>query len=148
MLDNLPTRTLLAAAVFLAVPALAQESRPSKSAPVESYSGSGLFKTYCATCHGLSAQGDGPLADRLRFRPPDLTLISKRGGGKWEADKVARMVDGRDPLKGHGGPDMPVWGDAFKSSREGFDEASVKARIQALVEYLESLQEPGAKTDK
>lgn len=143
MLRNSPTRLFLAAAALLAAPALAQESRPSGSSPTEAYSGSALYKTYCATCHGLSAKGDGPLADRLRFRPPDLTLLAHRNDKKWDGDKVARIIDGRDPLKGHGGPDMPVWGDAFKSSRERFDEASVKARIRALVGYLESLQEPG-----
>ncbi len=35
---------------------------------------------------------------------------------------------------------MPVWGDAFKRSSEGYSEAAVKARIKALVEYLEGLQ--------
>jgi mono/diheme cytochrome c family protein len=102
--------------------------------------GDSLFKTYCASCHGPSAKGDGPLADHLRFRPPDLTLFAKRNGGKFAADKVERIIDGRAPVKGHGGPDMPIWGDAFKSSHETYDEAAVKARIKAVVEFLEGLQ--------
>jgi hypothetical protein len=35
---------------------------------------------------------------------------------------------------------MPVWGDAFKHSREGYTEEAVKERIKALVMYLESIQ--------
>jgi hypothetical protein len=41
---------------------------------------------------------------------------------------------------GHGGTDMPVWGDAFKESAERYDEKAVKARIRALVDYLKTLQ--------
>jgi len=144
-MGNGSRRAVLAAILLMASPAIAQQSRPSKPAPKEEYNGAALFRTYCTSCHGLSAKGDGPLADHLRFRPPDLTLLAKRNNRKWDGDKVARMIDGRDPVKGHGGPDMPVWGDAFKSSREGYDEESVKAKVRALVEYLESLQEPGDK---
>jgi mono/diheme cytochrome c family protein len=140
-----PRRVLLAMTLLLAAPVFAQEAGKSKPAQKEAYSGSDLYRTYCTSCHGLSAKGDGPLAERLRFRPPDLTLIARRNERKWDADKVARMIDGREPVKGHGGPDMPVWGDAFRSSREGFDEEAVKAKVTVLVEYLQSLQEPGDK---
>jgi hypothetical protein len=53
---------------------------------------------------------------------------------------VTSIIDGRRPVPGHGGPDMPVWGDAFKASQAGGDEAAVKARIDELVRYIESLQ--------
>jgi mono/diheme cytochrome c family protein len=109
--------------------------------PKVEYAGISLFKTYCSTCHGVAAKGDGPMADQLRFHPPDLTQLSKRHGGRFPADDVFRMIDGRKPLKGHGGGDMPVWGDTFKNSREGYDDESVKAKITALVEYLEGIQE-------
>lgn len=102
--------------------------------------GGALFKTYCAVCHGKTAKGDGPLADHLRFRPPDLTLLAKRNKGTFDAEQVHSIVDGREPVKGHGGPDMPVWGDAFKRSGEGFSEKAVKARIDAIVDHLKSIQ--------
>jgi hypothetical protein len=35
---------------------------------------------------------------------------------------------------------MPVWGDAFSKSTTDSDEAAVKAKIDALVEYLGSIQ--------
>ena len=102
--------------------------------------GGELFQTYCGSCHGKSARGDGPLAASLRVLPPDLTLIAKRSEGKFDDKKVYRIIDGREPVKGHGGNDMPVWGDAFKQSVEGYSEKAVKARIDALVEYLKSIQ--------
>jgi len=112
------------------------------SPPVQqSYSGSELFKTYCAACHGTSAHGDGPLAANMNKPPPDLTQFAARNGGVFPSALVAQIIDGRQPVKGHGGPDMPVWGDAFKASRLGSSEESVQARIRALVEYLERIQE-------
>ena len=104
-------------------------------------SGSELFKTYCAACHGTSAHGDGPLAANMKKPPPDLTQFAARNGGTFPSALVAQIIDGRQPVKGHGGPDMPVWGDAFKASRLGSSEESVQARIKALVEYLERIQE-------
>lgn len=125
------------AMALLAAAAMGQQTTEAFSTGVD---GAAVFKTYCATCHGLSAKGDGPLAQRLRHAPPDLTLLAKHNGGKFDAVAVHRMIDGRDPRKDHGGPDMPVWGDAFKNSREGYSEAAVKARIDALVEHLRSVQ--------
>jgi mono/diheme cytochrome c family protein len=145
--DKGTCRLFLALGLWLAGPLFAQEIG-GKATPGENYVGSDLYKVYCASCHGVSAKGDGPLAAQLRSRPPDLTLIAKRDDGKWNADKVARMVDGRESVKGHGGPDMPVWGDAFKSTSQGKDEESVKAKVQALVAHLASLQEGPVKTEK
>jgi mono/diheme cytochrome c family protein len=130
----------------LVVSALVSTVAPTASAQqtaeavLSGTSGDALFKTYCGSCHGKSAKGDGPLADSLRFRPPDLTLIAKRNKGKFDTDKVYRIVDGREPVKSHGGPDMPVWGDAFKRSGEGYSEKAVKTRIEAIVEYLKTIQ--------
>jgi len=128
---------ILAAAVATAVAAPAQQTA---EAVVSGTSGDAVFKTYCGSCHGKSAKGDGPLADALRYRPADLTLLAKRNAGKFDAEKVYRMIDGRDLVKGHGGTDMPVWGDAFKRSGEGYSEKAVKARIQSVVDYLKSIQ--------
>jgi mono/diheme cytochrome c family protein len=112
------------------------------SPPVQpSYSGSELFKTYCAVCHGKSAHGDGPLAANMKKPPPDLTQFAARNGGVFPSALVAQIIDGRQPVTGHGGPDMPVWGDAFRASRVESSEEAVQARIKALVEHLERIQE-------
>jgi mono/diheme cytochrome c family protein len=122
-----------------AAPARGQDLPPPPAQ--QEYSGSELFKTYCAACHGTSAHGDGPLAANMKKPPPDLTQFAARNGGVFPAALVAQIIDGRQPVKGHGGPDMPVWGDAFKASRLGSSEESVQARIRALVEFLERIQE-------
>lgn len=99
-----------------------------------------LFRTYCASCHGTSAKGDGPLAASMRQRPADLTEIARRNKGVFPSEQVYRIIDGRQPVKGHGGSDMPVWGDVFARTSGGADEASITTRIQALVRYIEGLQ--------
>jgi mono/diheme cytochrome c family protein len=102
--------------------------------------GSQLFRTYCASCHGTDARGMGPMADRMRHQPPDLTRFAARNGGLFPSERVRRIIDGRD-VTSHGDRDMPVWGDAFKRTRDGRSEAEVKLRIDAIVKYLEAIQE-------
>ena len=131
------TWVMAAAAAFLAAAAAGQQTT---EAFVGGTSGADVYRTYCASCHGTEAKGDGPLADDLRHTPPDLTLLGKRNDGKFDAVKVHRIIDGRDPVKGHGGPDMPAWGDALKRSVDGYSEESVRERIDALVDHLKSLQ--------
>lgn len=128
------------AGVALAAMLLAGAAAPMASAQEAQTGGAAVFKTYCASCHGVEARGDGPLSQQLRAVPPDLTKLASRNKGQFDADKTRRIIDGRNPVKGHGGPDMPVWGDAFKESGEGYSEEKVKARIDALVAFLESIQ--------
>ena len=128
-------------AVFLASPVAAQPSAaPPQEEMRQHVTGGEVFRTYCATCHGSSGRGDGPLAGSMRRKPADLTEIAKRNGGEHTSEIVYRTIDGKTPVRGHGGPDMPVWGDAFARSRDGGDEASVKRRIDSLVEYIRTLQ--------
>jgi len=131
--------TLLVSTPVATAPAQ-QPATQTAEAVLSGTTGDSVFKTYCGSCHGKSARGDGTLAESLRFRPADLTRIAKRNGGKFDADNVYRIIDGRKAVKGHGGTDMPVWGDAFRQSAEGYSEDAVKVRIEAIVEYLESIQ--------
>ncbi|MEO8258364.1 MAG: c-type cytochrome [Acidobacteriota bacterium] len=101
--------------------------------------GRDLFATYCASCHGIGARGNGPAAEELRRRPADLTQFAKRNGGVFNSARIHSIVDGR-AVKAHGTIEMPVWGDAFKW-REGLPEDGIKVRIEALIRYLESIQE-------
>ncbi len=101
-----------------------------------------LFVTYCASCHGRSGRGDGPMAGNLRVAPANLTQLARKNGGLFPRERARRIIDGRD-VSSHGTGEMPVWGDAF-TKREGLTEAAARARIDALVRYLDSLQErPG-----
>jgi mono/diheme cytochrome c family protein len=122
----------------LAVAAVLAAAAPP-SAPVPE-NGRALFKSYCASCHGESATGDGVMAPHLRFRPADLTLIARKRAGRFDADEVHRIIDGRTRVRSHGDSDMPVWGDAFKQAAERYSEKAVRARIRALVDYLKTIQ--------
>ena len=113
---------------------------PSSSARVPA-SERALYATYCASCHGPTGHGDGPVAEALRVRPSDLTQLARGNGGVFPAEQTRRIIDGRDPhIRAHGTFEMPVWGDAF-SRREGLSEAEVRTRIEAIVRYLDSMQE-------
>jgi mono/diheme cytochrome c family protein len=105
-------------------------------------SGSRLFRTYCASCHGTSARGDGPMAMQLRRMPPDLTQFTRRNGGVFPSELVYRIVDGREVMS-HGDREMPVWGDAFRMVFGGPGAGVIKARIDAIVRYLAGIQERG-----
>jgi mono/diheme cytochrome c family protein len=129
----------LAPSLAVALSGAASRAAGDDKVPV-TVAGSVSFRSYCAPCHGADAKGDGPMTDNLRVRPPDLTLIARRNGDRFPADTVRRTIDGRSPVKGHGGPEMPVWGDAFRSSSDAYSEAKVSEKIDALVEYLKSIQ--------
>jgi mono/diheme cytochrome c family protein len=121
----------------LAAAALLAAASPSPPAPE---SGRALFKSYCASCHGESGRGDGVMAPYLRFRPADLSLIARRHSGRFDADEVRRIIDGRTLVRTHGDSDMPVWGDAFRQASERYSEKAAQARIRALVDYLKTIQ--------
>jgi mono/diheme cytochrome c family protein len=112
------------------------QERPPREDP---NSGPYLYRTYCASCHGSEGRGDGPAAKTLRAAPPDLTTIAERRNGAYPSYDVAQIIDGRKPLPGHTRLDMPVWG-AVLSVMERQNEPAVKARVNALVTHLESLQ--------
>ena len=105
------------------------------------FDGQALFKTYCATCHGASGKGDGPFTPSLRKRPPDLTQLTKLNQATFPAERVTKAIDGRDAARPHGPVDMPVWGDAFTRTTHDNDPESVRRKIEALVKFVESLQE-------
>src|SRR5262245_18787271 len=75
--------------------------------------GRALFRSYCASCHGVDARGDGPVAAQLRVPPADLTRIAVRRGGHFEASEVAAYIDGRSEVLAHGRREMPVWGRVY-----------------------------------
>lgn len=111
--------------------------------------GKGEYDAYCAACHGLSGKGDGPVADQMKARMPDLTTIARSSrNGVFPFDRIYQTIDGRAEIKAHGTQDMPVWGQAFRRQTSGYfenypahdPESSARARILALVEYLHRLQ--------
>jgi mono/diheme cytochrome c family protein len=125
---------------LLAVSASAQTAQVKKEAikPTSAASGSEMFNSYCAACHGKDAKGDGPAAASLKVAPANLTELAKKNNGKFPADHVSSTL--RSGVSGaHGSVDMPVWGPLF-SRVSGNDDTIVQMRIANLVHYLESLQ--------
>jgi mono/diheme cytochrome c family protein len=131
-------RIIWAAVAIAAVFGSATASSAQTPTPTEH--GSSIYRTYCATCHGEGGRGDGPLAEALRRRPPDLTEIAARQQGVFPTERIYRIIDGREQIAGHGRTDMPVWGDAFFRAGQHATRESVEARIRKLVEFLDSIQ--------
>lgn len=102
--------------------------------------GAQLFRTYCASCHGVSGRGGGPVTGQLRKTPPDLTKYTARNGGIFPGERVRQIIDGRG-VPAHGDREMPVWGDAFQSTHGGLTPEAARDRIDAIVRYLEAIQE-------
>jgi len=119
-----------------------QEASGVKHAPAQMTSpssGKEMFMSYCASCHGKDAKGDGPAAAALKQAPADLTMLAKLNGGKYPADKVTSILRGQASLAAHGSQEMPVWGPVFWRMSQGHEEL-VQLRIANLNRYLESLQ--------
>lgn len=102
-------------------------------------SGSEMYKSYCAACHGTDGKGNGPAVEALKVVPPDLTTMAARNNGKYPALKVSAVLRGEEALAAHGTKDMPIWGDLFWSMSGGH-EAEVHQRVANLNSYIESLQ--------
>lgn len=104
------------------------------------------YANSCSVCHGSNLK-TGAYVEFLKVTPPDLTQLSKKNGGVFPFERVYRVIDGREVVKGHGTREMPIWGQRF--SVEGasdyddypFDaEALVRGRILALIDYLNRMQ--------
>ena len=106
------------------------------------YSGEELFVRFCASCHGESGRGDGPVARGLSTTVPDLTRIGQRYG-EFPTTLVRDTIDGRGArIDAHGTRTMPVWGYEFWIEEGGDVTAQSQMReiIAKLVDYIRSLQ--------
>jgi mono/diheme cytochrome c family protein len=126
---------LVAAAFGAFISTTAMETPPDKGTIAK---GQITFERYCVSCHGKTARGDGPLAKELRVPVPDLTLLAKRAGGTYPAERVFTVISKGSQVRAHGTDDMPAWGTAF--NRTDGKEGSVDEAIRNLVAYLGSLQ--------
>jgi len=124
---------------LLAVGQSTKEVKKIPASAVRADSGAEMFKTYCATCHGLEGKGTGPAAEALKTPPADLTMLTQKNGGKFPTNRVVHIMEGADEIRAHGSTDMPLWGPVFHSLTPGND-AIVKLRISNLAKYIESLQ--------
>ena len=105
--------------------------------PVPDYDGRNLYLGYCAACHGPAGAGDGPVAPAMTYTMEDLRTLEARRG-EFPREWLREAIDGRTLRAVHGTRDMPVWGLEFAAVEES--PAHVQARINALIDYLESIQ--------
>ena len=106
------------------------------------YSGVRLYQVFCASCHGLTGHGDGPVEPLLRRGVPDLTTLVERNGGRFPTAEIAKIIDGRTEVPAHGARDMPVWGYEFYGETGSDQTARAQAdrAIMRLVKYLQTIQ--------
>jgi len=104
------------------------------------------FDTNCASCHGVSGKGNGPLGELLKRSASDLTTLQKRNGGVFPMARMYEIIEGGS-VPEHGTRDMPIWGREYsiKAAEYYMDvpynqEAYVRARILTLLEYVSRLQ--------
>ncbi len=111
--------------------------------PIADYSGPELYKRFCASCHGATGLGDGPVAASLKVIVPDLTRLSARNAGAFPDARVRRIIDGREIYPAHGTRYMPVWGREFAAAEGGTREADAEAQamIARLADYLHTIQQ-------
>ena len=122
-------------------------SAASGARPAEAeQDGRALYRRYCAACHGPEAKGDGVVASFLKPKPPDLTMLASRNGGEFPMEGVVKTIDGREMLRAHGEPVMPVWGQILseelgsKGKLRPAVERRVQGRIFAIADYLRTIQ--------
>ncbi len=110
------------------------------------YSGTILFQLHCASCHGEDARGNGPVAEFINVKVPDLTQISAAHGGQFPEDEIFRIIDGQAEIPAHGSRHMPVWGYEFFGQQADDERAHAEAteKVKALVNYVRKLQRPAS----
>lgn len=96
-----------------------------------------LYYQYCASCHGIDASGNGPVAATLKTVTPSLKNL-KGPDGKFPSLRVQNIIAGEVDVPSHGLREMPVWGRYFSLKRG--DKTAAKLDIYALTKYLESFQ--------
>ncbi len=103
------------------------------------------FASYCAACHGISGQGNGPAAADLGRKPADLTQLSARNGGTFPGTEVMAKIwgytGGRD-----GASPMPQFGPLLEGNLMPYDggdgiKSPTPTRLVQLAEYLKTLQD-------
>lgn len=132
-------------AVCLAVSLLyapASGAEDQKRTIDERHMGYPYYRQYCASCHGLYADGQGIVAPLLRQPVPDLTMLSQKYGSPLPEARIADFIEGEAMPRTHGGTDMPIWGRRLRSELPpliGLAETR-RAIINLVVDYLAVVQ--------
>ena len=107
-------------------------------------SGQEIYMDHCAMCHGITAQGDGPMVPALMIKPKNLTQLSSENDGVFPLSDVIKRIDGREGLVSHGSP-MPVYGYFFEGQEvmlktDAGQPVLTSHPIDDLITWLKTLQ--------
>jgi mono/diheme cytochrome c family protein len=132
-------RTLLAIASLLATLVSAASAGPAATDDPDH----ATYLRYCGACHGPAGKGDGVAGTFMNPKPTDLTGIAKKNGGDFPFARVMEQIDGTTVVRAHGDPDMPVWGEVFRSQSawDATRRADVRGKLLLITEHLRSIQE-------
>lgn len=134
--------TLAMPLILLASPGCQQTADEPNPHEAEVVDGRAAYEAYCASCHGLDAKGNGPVAPALKTVPPDLTQLKKNFDGVYPSEYVLRTIDGRHQFVSHGTRQMPIWGNIWREDSTDHDvEVEAQRRMNFLLHYLETIQE-------
>lgn len=108
----------------------------------EGHPGYTLYRQYCASCHGIFADGLGPVVPTLRSRPPDLSRLAEKYGSPLPEAALIRYVEGTDMVRAHGTTDMPVWGKRLYEDvpPSPATQSAKRMTLQLIVDYLVAIQ--------
>lgn len=101
------------------------------------------YEASCASCHGVSAKGDGAMRNFLTKVPSDLTTLAKKNGGVFPVQRLTEYIDGRTSvvIGSHGAREMPVWGHVYRAEDTQPQDLHARVRISSLIDYLARIQE-------
>ena len=116
--------------------------KPVPIQPTSPASGTQMYATYCAVCHGAQGYGNGPAATAMKAHPTDLTLLAQSNAGTFPAEHVMTILKFGTANPAHGSADMPVWGDLMLTlhGTSPDDAIVVHQRIVNLTNYLKQIQ--------
>ena len=104
--------------------------------------GKNEYQASCASCHGVTAKGNGAVSNYLIKAPSDLTIMAKRNGGVFPYQYALEVIDGRKSVEigVHGSREMPVWGYIYRSEDTQPADLHARNRIGSLLDYLVRIQ--------
>jgi mono/diheme cytochrome c family protein len=134
-------RGMLAGAVAMAVLGLGIPTGAGAASKAAIAAGKKSYMQYCATCHGPTATGDGVAASTFQNKPPDLTLLAQKNGGKFPTAEVLNIVKGNTSISAHGTKEMPVWGQILGHPLKGeYGSSRADAKLLEIANYLQTIQ--------
>lgn len=132
--------TLLLVLLASVVISSSAQTRNQPHPPTRPVDGAGIFRTYCATCHGVDGRGNGPVSKALKQEVPDLTRMALRNNGVFPSIHVRTTIlfGADDLIPAHGTKEMPLWGPIFHEIE--FDQDMGNVRLENVTKYLASIQ--------